>query len=89
MRLLADSLDEEDVVVVDEDVTALTTWTEEIDLTRLVVVLHAEDLERNSICFNKRESGTGQDKNSKKPIHMNRVPHPQFVSYYTGYQKPS
>ena len=72
MRLLADGLDEEDVVVVDEDVTPLTTWTEEIDLTRLVVVLHAEDLECNSICFNmlisKPETGSKSliRQNSKK-----------------------
>jgi hypothetical protein len=45
MCLLADGLDEEDVVVVDEDVTTLTARTEEVDLTGLVVVFHAENLE--------------------------------------------
>ena len=47
MRLLADGLDEEDVVVVDEDVTALAAMSEQ-DLARLVVVLHAVNLEQYS-----------------------------------------
>jgi hypothetical protein len=51
MCLLADGLNEKDVVVVEKDVTPLTTGPEEVDLTGLVVVLYAEHLEQNSICL--------------------------------------
>ena len=43
MRLLADGFDEEDIVVVNENVTPLTSVTEQ-DLARLVVALDAVHL---------------------------------------------